>query len=318
VPQSGGYVGTFSLDPLSESGGAGSVAWHFTVDNADIQFLSAGQSLNEIYTVFITDDHGVSATQDVTVTINGSNDAPTAVADSVIADVGTNASVSIPGWALAYNDTDPDTADILSVAGVGGGTDGVPLLLGDTVGFFDDASLGGSFTYQATDGIATSGSATVTITNNATSATTLTGTSGDDILIAGNGSEALIGGGGNDILIGNAGAHTLTGGSGNDVFAFQQPTDGLDTITDFNNTSAQDLIAISAANFGAGLAPGMDVTPLFETSSDDQFAGFGAIFHFDTANQTLYFSPDGSTGSAVALAQVQAGVVLHAHDLLIV
>ena len=39
---------------------------------------------------------------------------------------------------------------------------------------------------------------------------------------------------------------------------------------------------------------------------------------FDTANQTLYFSPDGTTGSAVALVQLQAGPTLHANDLLIV
>ena len=54
----------------------------------------------------------------------------------------------------------------------------------------------------------------------------------------------------------------------------------------------------------------MDVTSIFETSGDDQFSGFGAEFHFDTANQTLYFSADGTTASAIALAQVQAGVTL--------
>lgn len=35
VPQSGGYVGTFSLDPVTEGGGSGSTGWHFTVDNSD-------------------------------------------------------------------------------------------------------------------------------------------------------------------------------------------------------------------------------------------------------------------------------------------
>ena len=63
---------------------------------------------------------------------------------------------------------------------------------------------------------------------------------------------------------------------------------------------------------------GMDVTALFETSGDDQFSGFGAEFHFDTANQTLYFSADGTQGAAIVVAQVQAGVVLNPHDLLIV
>ena len=32
TPQGSGYVGTFSLDPVSEFGGSGSVAWHFSVE----------------------------------------------------------------------------------------------------------------------------------------------------------------------------------------------------------------------------------------------------------------------------------------------
>ena len=57
---------------------------------------------------------------------------------------------------------------------------------------------------------------------------------------------------------------------------------------------------------------------MFETSGDDQFSGSGAVFHFDTGNQTLYFSADGTTGSEIMLATVQAGVLLHPNDLLIV
>ena len=55
-----------------------------------------------------------------------------------------------------------------------------------------------------------------------------------------------------------------------------------------------------------------------ETSGDDQFSEFGPVFHFDTANHTLYFSADGTNASEVTVVQVQAGVGLHAHDLLIV
>jgi hypothetical protein len=60
------------------------------------------------------------------------------------------------------------------------------------------------------------------------------------------------------------------------------------------------------------------VTPLFETSGDDQFSGSGAEFHFDTGNQTLYYNVDGTQASAITIATVQAGVVLNPHDLLIV
>src|SRR5262249_45131594 len=107
VAQAGDYVGSFSLDAVSESGGNGSIGWHFSVHNADIQFLGQGQSLTQVYTVFITDEHGATVGQDVTVTINGSNDAPTAVGETVVSDAGASGVIDIPAWALAFNDIDP-------------------------------------------------------------------------------------------------------------------------------------------------------------------------------------------------------------------
>jgi VCBS repeat-containing protein len=319
TPDGSGYLGTFSLDPLSESGGSGSVAWHFTVNNSDIQFLAQGQQLIESYTVNVADNHGATTPTDVTITINGANDAPTAVGENVITDAGPSSVIDVPGWALAANDTDPDTTDHVSLKDVVASSGGFGFKSVGDAFFVEDATLGGSFDYTATDGIATSANAaTATIINNATTATTLTGTGGDDILIATNGSESLSGGGGNDILIGNSGAHVMTGGGGNDSFAFLHTSDGPGTITDFNNTTQQDHIAISASGFGGGLTAGQDISSIFETSGDDQFSGFGAEFHFDTANQTLYYSSDGTQASAITVASVQAGVLLNAHDLLIV
>lgn len=318
TPQDNNYVGTFSLDPVTESGGSGSVAWHFSVDNADIQFLGQGQSITQIYTVAVTDHAGASAYQDISVTLNGSNDAPTAVSENVITDVGPGGTVDIPAWALAANDTDPDATDHLSVGSVTSSSGGAASLSGPDVFFTDDATSGGSFNYTASDGLAASANtAAATITNNAASATTLNGTSGDDILIATNGTETLNGGAGSDILFGNSGNHVLNGGAGNDTFAFMHTTDGTATITDFNNISQHDHIAVSASGFGGGLTAGMDVTSVFQTAASNQFNGLSG-FLFDTANQTLYFSADGTQGAALTLAQVQAGVTINPHDILVV
>ncbi|MBR0931517.1 VCBS domain-containing protein [Bradyrhizobium diazoefficiens] len=315
APIGSSYVGTFSLDPVSEAGGVGSVAWHFTVDNADIQFLAQGQTLTQDYLVTIADNNGGSTTQDVTVTINGTNDAPTSVGETVITDVGAGGAVVIPSWALALNDSDPDTTDHLSLGNVTTSSGGSGFTYFGDAAFIDDSTLGGSFNYTVSDGTTTSSNAaTVTVVNDVPSATALTGTGGDDILIAANGTETMSGGGGNDVLIATSGGNAMSGGGGNDFFAFLQPS-GPSAIGDFNNTTEQDRIVVSASGFGGGLTAGTDVT--FETSGDDVFSGFSQ-FHFDTANQTLYYSADGSQGAAVALVSVQNGVLFNQHDILVV
>lgn len=316
VPQGVDYVGTFSLGPVSETSGSGSLAWNFTVNNADIQFLAEGETLFQTYTVFLTDDHGASGLQDITITLIGSNDAPAAaVADTIITNAGEEGGLFIPAWALVANDVDPDLADTLDLHAVLGSTGGSAFEFGGVI-FFDDASLGGAFSYNTTDGLAVGGAGTATVINNSAASTVLTGTDDDEIIIATVGGEALDGGGGDDILIGNSGSHDLTGGSGDDIFAFQVVPDGLNKILDFDNTVDNDMIAISSAAFGAGLTAGMDLSPVFESTADAEF--LGALFHYDTSSQRLYFSADGTTASAVVVAQLQAGAVLHANDLLIV
>ncbi|MES2192863.1 MAG: VCBS domain-containing protein [Pseudomonadota bacterium] len=319
IPQASGYVGTFTLDPVSETSGSGSVGWHYQVDNADIQFLAQGQTLVQTYTVLVTDDFGATTAQDVTIAINGANDAPTAVGENIITDVGADGLVGVFAWMLGANDTDPDTIDQVFANNVVSSSGGDAGTFGSGVLFLDDSTLGGSFNYTSSDGVATSGNqATATVINNPTSTLALVGTGGDDIIIATNGTETLVGNGGDDILVGNAGSHVMTGGTGDDGFVFVQASDGPGDITDFNNLTETDYIAIRADGFGGGLTAGMDVSAVFETSGDDQFSGSGAVFHFDSANQTLYFSADGTQASAITVATVQAGVTINPHDLLIV
>ena len=54
--------------------------WNFALDNSLVQYLAAGETITATYRISGTDDSGTpsaTATQDVTVTITGSNDAPT-------------------------------------------------------------------------------------------------------------------------------------------------------------------------------------------------------------------------------------------------
>jgi VCBS repeat-containing protein len=74
TPQGGGYLGTFTLDPVNQGGDT--VGWDFSVSDSDLDFLADGQTLTQTYTVEIDDGNGGTATQDVTITITGESDGP--------------------------------------------------------------------------------------------------------------------------------------------------------------------------------------------------------------------------------------------------
>ncbi|WP_440642860.1 VCBS domain-containing protein [Bradyrhizobium sp. PUT101] len=108
------HIGTFTLTAVSESPGVssrGSVGWTLAIDNNDpvLQSLAEGQTVTQVYTVTVDDHHGGTVTKDVTVTITGTNDAPTITSD---ADAATGsvtedacATLSIDGT-LAIQDLD--------------------------------------------------------------------------------------------------------------------------------------------------------------------------------------------------------------------
>ncbi|MBB5050075.1 VCBS repeat-containing protein [Afipia massiliensis] len=83
------HIGTFTIGPVVENEtdtiNTGTVGWHFTLDENDptLQSLAEGQTITQVYTITITDEHGAFVTQTVTITITGTNDAP--VIDAIAA-----------------------------------------------------------------------------------------------------------------------------------------------------------------------------------------------------------------------------------------
>ncbi|HET9639235.1 MAG TPA: Ig-like domain-containing protein, partial [Allosphingosinicella sp.] len=111
--QSGGYLGTLILDPANQDDN--SISWHFDVSDAALNGLEAGEIVTQTYSITVSDGHGGSATQDVTITLNGAaeNAVPQAAADSAA----TSEDVSVTIDILANDvdlDGDPLTAEIVS------------------------------------------------------------------------------------------------------------------------------------------------------------------------------------------------------------
>ncbi|MET4799717.1 VCBS domain-containing protein [Bradyrhizobium sp. LB11.1] len=70
-------LGTMSAHLTTDTvnGLGGQAAWQYLVDNADVQFLRAGQTIAETYAVAVSDGHGGLASRNVTITITGEEDA---------------------------------------------------------------------------------------------------------------------------------------------------------------------------------------------------------------------------------------------------
>src|SRR5207245_1433132 len=108
------------------TGTGGSVAWSYTVSDNATDFLAAGQTVIETYTVKVNDNHGGSTTQAVTVTITGANENPVITAntngavteDTVTTNLTTAGTVSFSDVDLT--DTHTASATFLSSTNTGG------------------------------------------------------------------------------------------------------------------------------------------------------------------------------------------------------
>jgi T1SS-143 domain-containing protein len=294
---SGGTLSQAQIDALTnastltlnatENAGTGSVAWKHSIADSAIQFLAEGQTLIETYTVTIDDGRGGTTSQNVTITINGTNEAPTVGTDLIYVSDGTN--VVIPWSSLLGNDTDADgdTLTITSATALTGISGSIPVTIdavNRTVTFTvpslsGNDTTGNSFQYTVTDGHGHSQVGTVNVAAidtldssavsyaipAATYATSyldghggddsLTGGASSDILIGGAGSDTLNGNNGNDILIGGADRDTLNGGAGSDTFV-------VNAIVGSSSDSAR------VTNSGGGNDTGQDTIQSFSLTED--------------------------------------------------
>ncbi|MEO1525853.1 MAG: Ig-like domain-containing protein, partial [Planctomycetota bacterium] len=139
-------------DPATDiTGSYGTLDWSadgtysYTLDNSNptVNAIAAGESLTESFSYAISDGNGGTDSATLTITINGTNDGPTAVNDtnSVTEDSAPN---PVSGDLLS-NDSDPDANDSLMVTEVDGVTDPATNIAG-SYGTLD-WSAGGTYGY---------------------------------------------------------------------------------------------------------------------------------------------------------------------------
>jgi Ca2+-binding RTX toxin-like protein len=187
------------------------------------------------------DDVGDNDAQGSAVVFFAEDNQPPVAVDDVYSVIGGGV-LNAPAPGVLGNDSDPDgdplTAQVVSPPASGTLSLNPDGSLTYTPG--EDTVGSVTFTYQASDGTATSNIATVTITVAAGCdgvAATRVGTAGSNVLTGTGGNDVIVGLGGNDTIDAGSGNDRVCGGSGNDTIDAGSGTDrvfagsGNDAIT---------------------------------------------------------------------------------------
>ncbi len=264
-----GNYGSFAID-------ASTGEWTYTLDNDAAQNLADGETHDETFTVTVTDDKDGIATQDVVITINGTNEVPviTSTYEAQLQDVASLPSVFTDGG-------DPNDFDN---SGNSYGT----TITGSNVNSPETIYGGGG------DDIINGRNGSDTIYGGSGD-DTINGDSIGDTLYGGSGNDTIGGGSGNDTIIGGFGADSITGGANSDTIRYLDLLDTGDTITDFKSgTDKIDLSAIDANNAVDGnqaFAGGGEQGGLFALANS-------VTWYVDNGNTVVLADTDGDVTTA--------------------
>jgi VCBS repeat-containing protein len=115
-----GLAGTYGTLTLNADG-----SYSYLANKGPAEALGVGQTATDVFSYTMRDSAGATSTANITFTISGANDAPTAVADAATATEDVVLNIAAATGVLA-NDTDTDTGDTKAVSGVAfGATAGV-------------------------------------------------------------------------------------------------------------------------------------------------------------------------------------------------
>ncbi len=159
----GGITESDALDFLLASAQESEINWNFSAANSAFDHLGNGESLDLVYELSVTDIGDETASEFVTITVQGTNDLPVATSETAEADEDIAVSIDV----LA-NDTDVD-GDPLSVSAASAVNGTVVIGADGTLIYTGDADFSGSDTisYTIDDGNGGTDTAEVAVTVNA-------------------------------------------------------------------------------------------------------------------------------------------------------
>jgi VCBS repeat-containing protein len=102
----------FAISNVSDTG---RVSWGYAIDEGELDFLAAGETVTFVVTVTVTDDEQATATQDVTVTVTGTNDAPQIQVVDVVGDIIEGTTLTDNG-SLTFTDVDLTDSPVATFA----------------------------------------------------------------------------------------------------------------------------------------------------------------------------------------------------------
>jgi VCBS repeat-containing protein len=142
VKASGSLSGALTLGSVtgeSATNETGSLGWTYAVANSATQYLAAGETASETFTVTVNDGQSGNVTQTVTATVTGTNDGPTIVAGSTdaagaVTEDAATPTLSDTGY-VGFSDIDlidVHTASVVKATGTLGGTLTLGAVTGET------------------------------------------------------------------------------------------------------------------------------------------------------------------------------------------
>jgi VCBS repeat-containing protein len=95
----------FTISAAAGNTNNGTINWDYTIADADLDFLAAGETVTVVFTITVDDGNGGTDTQNVTINITGSNDAPIITPVDVTGIITEGGTVSEAG-SLTFTDLD--------------------------------------------------------------------------------------------------------------------------------------------------------------------------------------------------------------------